>query len=211
MGSLGDAFSELFWTTVYPPPQQPRIQFLEHCFEIHFMSSRHIYIYIHMYINMTRHCPWVCVGDFNGIPSKQSLLENETFPGLSLFSAKHHVSQQFLPTRWKGSRCIDYFITSCPDIFRDSDIAHSEEAIADHKILTSVILFHTARSREHPFRFQKTPDLAKPAETPIDQWFQFCHEFLTANPAPSLPCSSDQQTVDQAWKSLSLYSHISHI
>ena len=151
---------------------------------------------------MSRHCPWVCVGDFNDIPSEQSLLENETFPGLSLFSAKHNISQQFLPTRWKGSRCIDYFITSCPDIFRDSDIALSEEAIADHKILTSVILFHTARSREHPFRFQKTPDLAKPEETPIDQWFQFCHEFLTANPAPSLPCSSDQLLY-----ALSLYYH----
>jgi hypothetical protein len=117
---------------------------------------------------------------------------------------------QLDPTRWKGSRCIDYFITSCPDIFRDSDIALSEEAIADRKkqllitrFLTSVILFHTARSHEHPFRFQKTPDLAKPEETPIDQWFQFCHEFLTANPAPSLPCSSDQLLY-----ALSLYYHI---
>ena len=160
-------------------------------------------------MSMSRHCPRVCVGDFNDIPSEQSLLENETFLGLSWFSAKHNISQQFLPTRWKGSRCIDYFITSCPDIFRDSDIALSEEAIADRKkqllitrFLPSVILFHAARSHEHPFRFQKTPDLAKPEETPIDQWFQFCHEFLTANPAPSLPCSSDQLLY-----ALSLYYH----
>ena len=69
------------------------------------------------------------------------------------------------------------------------------------------MFFHTARSREHPFRFQKAPNLAKPEETPIDQWFQSCHEFLNANPAPSLPNSLDQQTVDQAWKSLSLYYH----
>ena len=189
--SVSATVENLVWTTVYQPPQQPRIPFLEHCFEIQFMSSRH--------------CPWVCVGDFNDTPSEQFLLENEAFPGLSILAAKHPISQQFLPTRWEGTRCIDYYITSCPDIFHD--VALSEEAIADHKILTSVVFFHTARSREHPFRFQKAPNLAKPEETPIDQWFQSCHEFLNANPAPSLPNSLDQQTVDQAWKSLSLYYH----
>ena len=91
------------------------------------------------------------------------------------FAAKRPISQQFLPTNILSR----FFSRHYP---------FGRKAIADHKILTSAMLFHTARSREHLFRFQKTPDLAKPGETPIDQRFQFCHEFLTANPAPSLPC-----------------------
>ena len=151
----------IIFTCVYQPPPQPRIPFVEHCLEIKLLSPR-----------SNR---WICVGDFNDTPCEQLLLDNEAFPGLSIVAAQNPDNQEFLPTRWSGNRCIDYIITSCSSII--TSISLSGEAISDHKILCANFTLDGHGSREFPHRFQRTPDLSKPDEVPINAWIYLCTQF----------------------------------
>lgn len=117
------------------------------------------------------------MGDFNDTPCEQLLLDNEAFPGLSIVAAQDPDSQEFLPTRWSGNRCIDYILTSCSQII--TPVCLSEEAISDHKILCANLTLDGQWSREFPHRFQRTPDLSKPDEVPMNDWINFAHSLLT--------------------------------
>ena len=116
------------------------------------------------------------------MPSEQFLFDDEVFPGPNIVAAENPETLDFLPTRWGGSRCIDYFVTSCPQKLRSVELF--DEAIADRKVVTSEIVFDDAGQTEFPYKFKKAPDLCKPDEVDSGQWFTFCQDFIRANHAP---------------------------
>ena len=51
------------------------------------------------------HVPWIAIGDWSLLPNQNPLIEE----GMQLFAARDH-GGELLPTRWHGSRCVDYAI-----------------------------------------------------------------------------------------------------
>ena len=79
-----------------------------------------------------------------GIRPRRLNLRYDAFPGRSIAAAKRSDSEDFLPTRWSGNRCIDYLITMC------NSIILSDEAISDHKILCADFTLDNQVPREFP-------------------------------------------------------------
>ena len=102
------------------------------------------------------------VGDWNLTPWETPLVDL----GLSVFAPSHN--GQYIPSRWKGNRPIDFAATndatvSVRPIFRD-------ERISDHKILQLDLETSFERSCHHSL--VPTLCLAKPAAVSLEEWRQ---------------------------------------
>ena len=88
-------------------------------------------------ISLPRTMPWICVGDHNDIPSEHVLLQDNPIPGL-IAVYPQDADNIPLPTRWEGTRCIDYFMTNNHERIRC--VSFFDDAVSDHKIVTATIL-----------------------------------------------------------------------
>ena len=174
-------------STVYQPPSQGRLTIAEHLQE--------------MLILLPRHMPWLCIGDHNDEPHNHPMLQHQVFAGLEACFAKDNTGNA-LSTRWEGTRCIDYFITNAAAHI--NDISLLDEAIADHKIVSSMILSQS-HDRIHPYRLVKSPKLQRPDDYPLDLWQQACQEYVDSHSIVMLPQDASQLDTDLLWDNISAY------
>ena len=83
------------------------------------------------------------------------MLQHHVFAGLGAVYAKDTAGDA-LPTRWEGTRCIDFFITNAAEHIEE--ISLLDEAIANHKIVSSTIISQS-HARTNKFRLVKSPKL----------------------------------------------------
>ena len=107
-------------------------------------------------------------------------------------------------TRWEGTRCIDYFITSGAPLIKQVELV--EEAIADHKIMSACITLQCCQGGpDRPYRLLKTSKLQKPDAAPTSQWRAYCDDFACVQTPPAVPAQVDQSVVDLLWADISHY------
>ena len=90
--------------------------------------------------------PWLCVGDFNDTPSEQPLAIAGAYP------VAVQESGLWVPSRWKGHRCLDYALTN--DFHHRMDIRYDLCKVSDHKALW--IPWNWPTRFHQGYRFQPT-------------------------------------------------------
>ncbi|CAE7715407.1 unnamed protein product, partial [Symbiodinium sp. CCMP2456] len=91
---------------------------------------------------------FAAVGDFNDTPSETCILQDAASPGLTALFARL-ANGAPAPTRWEGTRCIDFLVTNSCSNFTPVRLLEAE-AIADHKILHFDAVFDTEKT-SHPW------------------------------------------------------------
>ena len=145
---------------------------------------------------------FVAVGDYNDTPFETCLLQDDASPGLSAIYARDADGNP-APTRWQGTRCIDFLISNSPGNFQSVELL-KDEAISDHKVLKFEVFFDAVMC-ENPFRLHKHINLVRPSHVPKDVWLQHCEEYALLHPRPSVPAHASAQQIDALWMSISAY------
>ena len=176
-------------SSIYQPPSRGRLTLAEHLQEV--------------MIVLPRTMPWICVGDHNDIPSEHVLLQGNPIPGLTAVYPQD-ADNIPLPTRWEGTRCIDYYITNNHERIRCVSIF--DDAVSDHKIVTATILSSdNPADLVRPFRLAKAQKIHKPESVDWTIWEQACQEFMDRHPPPVFPHNATQEGIDELWNQTSLF------
>ena len=129
-------------------------------------------------------------GDWNWTPEENMFWHND----FNLAAVMEHGSTAYLPTRWKGTRCLDYFI-SHPDIHLDLP-SFWEDVFGDHKALQVTAHVHSAQHNVH--RWLPTRNFDCPTSIPSTEWAQTLANLwnqLDTNP----PFLHQPVNVEQEW------------
>ena len=104
--------------------------------------------------------PYMCIGDFNDVPDDNPMIN------AGAFLRAVRTSQELVPSRWKGNRCIDWALFN--DASVQCDMTYSPEKVSDHK----VILFQVSWPVRHANaqRLVPTATLCRPANTALADW-----------------------------------------
>ena len=89
------------------------------------------------------HVPWIAVGDWNATPDQNPLVEE----GMQLIAA-HDPGGELIPTRWSGSRCIDYAVLDSGPVAA-SLVELSAVKFGDHRAVRLVLGLPSTRLPVH--------------------------------------------------------------
>ena len=175
-------------TSCYQPPNEPRMPLNSHQLEM-----------AHLVPPST---PWVCLGDHNDEPSEHPVLQAFENDGYRAVCARNQ-DGSLVPTRWGGSRCIDYAITSTDG--RISKAQLLDDAFADHFVFACEIKLHNYCSEPQSACFHhRTNDISRPKAFCKKRWQELCREEFSRLVPLAFPETTDQEGIDSLWSAWSL-------
>ena len=108
-----------------------------------------------------------------------------------------------LPTRWGGSRCIDYAICNTPG--RVSKVRLLDDAFADHFVFACEFKLHNyCKEPQTACSHHRTNDLSRPKGFCKNRWQELCREEFSRLVPLVFPEETDQDGIDSLWSALSL-------
>ena len=181
----GAAFS-----CIYQPPDEPRLPLVEHLQEVQVL--------------LPRGCHWLRTGDWNDEPEENFYYESFVDDGLEALAVCDE-NQKMLPTRWGGTRTLDYILSNSQgDVSR---LDFYDGSFSDHKALQFEVLVQ-AKQEYKTLRLRSTDGLSFEASMPWKVWKQACDEWAQSSTKPTIPERAQnvsQQDVDRVWDKINLY------
>jgi hypothetical protein len=143
--------------------------------------------------------PYMCIGDFNDVPDDNPMIN------AGAFLRAVRTSQELVPSRWKGNRCIDWALFN--DASVQCDMTYSPEKVSDHK----VVLFQVSWPVRHANaqRLVPTATLCRPANTALADWRAAVeHAYGGPNTLPEASTEEEWRMLNQrAEQALRLAQH----
>ena len=118
-------------------------------------------------MGLSHNRPWFIIGDWNEPPEACTARNMLRHTGCEPIAVRDQEGTP-IPSRWKGSRCIDWMLTNSPA--RIADKGYLEDKWSDHKALYTTIVYERAAIKAK--RPIPTRSLAKPEGVEQEAWRQ---------------------------------------
>ena len=168
-------------TCCYQPPNEPRAPLCSFVEESRQMLPLGI--------------PWLCIGDFNDIPSEAPVARSYMSEGFHV-EAVLDSEGKYAPTRWGSARAIDFLITNHKPLV--SNMCFHEEAISDHRIICFG-LHVTPAEKSEVLKWSSCLYKGKPVQVERQVWDAAFLEKWRELSKPSFPEKATQIQPDEAW------------
>ena len=136
---------------------------------------------------------WIIGGDFNDEPHQNPLLT--TLETLAARAVTVEDAEERMPTRFKGSRCIDYWITNKKVGITEPCLL--EESYSDHRLLQ--ITIDEELSMGNTVVTQKTVHYAVPEDYGTTKWKETFRDEWAKLIKPKCPTQPTQRRLDDYW------------
>ena len=143
-----------------------------------------------------RGVPWLIVGDWNQTPQDNAFCDLLQSDGATILGCRSE-GGSWSPTRWNGSRAIDYGITNSPNQFSQPSFVESVES--DHK---GFVLHGTPPSQRNPnvvTRIAPRTNRGRPPKVDLQTWQKTVSHYWAFSQPFCLPERLCPFTVDHVW------------